>query len=316
MVSLIQLEYIVAVDTYRHFAKAAEKSFITQPTLSMQIKKMEEDLDVIIFDRSKQPVVPTLAGEKIIAQARVILEESGKLDQIAKESKDEMTGELRIGIIPTISPYLLPRFSGNFRRRYPNVELKVTEMVTERMEQELKNQHLDIGILVTPLHNSSIFEMPVYFEEMLVYSSQNHPYNHQQVVNVKQIKTDDIWLLTDGHCFKHQVVNLCDIDHYKNSDLPFEFEGGNLDTLIKIIDKEGGYTLIPELAMHDMTEERKKQVRHFEHIVPLREVSLVYTRKYQKSSLIEALAKEIKTSVPAEILPRDRGTLVEWRQEN
>ncbi len=316
MVSLIQLEYIVAVDTYRHFAKAAEKSFITQPTLSMQIKKMEEDLDVVIFDRSKQPVVPTLAGEKIIAQARIILEESGKLDQIAKESKDELIGELRIAVIPTISPYLLPRFSGNFRRKYPKVELKVTEMITERIEQELKNQHIDIGILVTPLNNSSIFEMPVYYEEMLVYSSQDHPYNHQQLVNVKQIKTDDIWLLTDGHCFKHQVVNLCDIDHYKNSELPFEFEGGNLDTLIKIIDKEGGYTLIPELAMYDMSKERKKQVRHFEHIVPLREVSLVYTRKYQKSRLIEEMAKEIKASVPKEVLSNDRGTLVKWRQEN
>lgn len=313
MITLIQLEYIVAVDTYRHFAKAAEKSFITQPTLSMQIKKMEEQLDVVIFDRSKQPVVPTLAGEKIIAQARVILEEANKLEQIAKESKDELSGELRIGVIPTISPYLLPRFSGNFRRKYPKVELKVTEMVTERIEEELKNNHIDIGILVTPLHTQGIFEMPLFYEEMLVYSSSNHPYIQQPVVNVQQIKTDDIWLLTDGHCFKHQVVNLCDIDHYENSDLPFEFEGGNLDTLIKIIDKEGGYTLIPELAMYDMTEARKEQVRHFENIVPLREVSLVYTRKYQKSRLIEELANEIKASVPNKLLAKDRGNLVEWR---
>lgn len=314
MISLIQLEYIVAVDTYRHFAKAAEKSFITQPTLSMQIKKMEEQLDVLIFDRSKQPVVPTLAGEKIIAQARTILIEAKKLEQIAIESKNEMSGELRIGIIPTISPYLLPRFSGNFRRKYPKVELKVTEMVTERIEEELRNNHLDIGILVTPLHTQGIFESPLFYEEMLVYSSSNHPYTHQQVVNVQQIKTGDIWLLNDGHCFKHQVVNLCEIDHYENSDLPFEFEGGNLDTLIKIIDKEGGYTLIPELAMYDMTEERKKQVRHFENIVPLREVSLVYTRKYQKSRLIEELANEIKASVPEELLSEDRGSLVEWRK--
>lgn len=315
MISLIQLEYIVAVDTYRHFAKAADKSFITQPTLSMQIKKMEEDLDIIIFDRSKQPVVPTVAGEKIIVQARLVLEEAAKLNLIAKECKSEFAGELRIGIIPTISPYLLPRFSGNFRRKYPNVELKVTELVTERIEENLRRGQIDVGILVTPLHQNGIFEMPLYYEEMLVYSSENHPYNHQQVVNVKQIRTNDIWLLTDGHCFKHQVVNLCDIDHYKNSELPFEFEGGNLDTLIKIIDKEGGYTLIPELAMHDMTDDRKKQVRHFENIVPLREVSLVYTRKYQKSRLIEELAKEIKASVPVELLPKDRGSLVEWKQE-
>lgn len=313
MITLIQLEYIVAVDTYRHFAKAAEASFITQPTLSMQIKKLEEHLDVVVFDRSKQPVVPTLAGEKIIAQARRILEEADKLEQIAKESKDEMIGELRIGVIPTISPYLLPRFSGNFRRKYPKVELKVTEMVTEKIEEELKNNHLDIGILVTPLYNHGIFETSLFYEEMLVYSSPNHPYIQEPVINVQQIKTDDIWLLTDGHCFKHQVVNLCDIDHYESSELPFEFEGGNLDTLVKIIDKEGGYTLIPELAIYDMTEERKKQVRHFENIVPLREVSLAYTRKYQKSRLIEELSKEIKASVPEELLAKDRGNLVEWR---
>jgi LysR family hydrogen peroxide-inducible transcriptional activator len=313
MITLIQLEYIVAVDTYRHFAKAAEKSFITQPTLSMQIKKLEEQLDVVIFDRSKQPVVPTLAGEKIIAQARIIVEETEKLEQIAMESKDEMRGELRVGIIPTISPYLLPRFSGQFRKKFPLVELKVSEKVTEQIEEELKNNHLDIGILVTPLHNQGIFEKPLFYEEMLIYSNSNHPYTRQQVVNLKQIKTDDIWLLNDGHCFKHQVVNLCDINHYNNSELPFEFEGGNLDTLIKIIDKEGGYTLIPELAIYDMTEDRKKQVRHFENMVPLREVSLVYTRKYQKSRLIEELLNEIKSSVPSLLLDHNRGNIVEWR---
>ena len=187
MVSLIQLEYIVAVDTYRHFATAADKCFVTQPTLSMQIKKMEEDLGVIIFDRSKQPVVPTLAGEKIIEQARDVLAESKKIEQIARESKDIMTGELHIGVIPTISPYLLPRFSGEFRRKFPGVDLKVKEMVTERIAESLLKGTIDVGILVTPLNEKGVFEMPLYYEEMLIYSSKNHPYNKQQVVNVTQI---------------------------------------------------------------------------------------------------------------------------------
>ena len=313
MVSLIQLEYIVAVDTYRHFATAADKCFVTQPTLSMQIKKMEEDLGVIIFDRSKQPVVPTIAGEKIIEQARDVLAESKKIEQIARESKDIMTGELHIGVIPTISPYLLPRFSGEFRRKFPGVDLKVKEMVTERITESLLKGTIDVGILVTPLNEKGVFEMPLYYEEMLIYSSKNHPYNKQQVVNVTQIKTDDIWLLTDGHCFRHQVVNLCDIHHYSASELPFEFEGGNLDTLIKIIDKEGGYTLIPELSWFDMDDNKRQQVRHFENMVPLREVSLVFTRKFQKTKLIEELAKEIKLSVPPSLLSKDRGLLVEWK---
>ena len=125
--------------------------------------------------------------------------------------------------------------------------------------------------------------------------------------------TNDIWLLNDGHCFRHQVVNLCDIHHFESSDLPFEFEGGNLDTLIKIIDKEGGYTLIPELAWYDLDAQRKKQVRHFEDMVPLREVSLVYTRKYQKSRIIDELAEEIRACIPKPLLKKDRGSLVEWK---
>lgn len=313
MISLIQLEYIVAVDTYRHFATAAEKCFVTQPTLSMQIKKLEEDLEVIIFDRSKQPVVPTIAGEKLIEQAREVLAEAKKLEVIAQESRKEIRGELKIGIIPTISPYLLPRFSGAFRRKFPKVELKVIEMVTDRISEYLKKGIIDVGILVTPLNEAGIFEKPLYYEEMLIYSNKNHEYMQQPIINVSAIHTNDIWLLNDGHCFRHQVVNLCDIHHFESSDLPFEFEGGNLDTLIKIIDKEGGYTLIPELAWYDLDAQRKKQVRHFEDMVPLREVSLVYTRKYQKSRIIDELAKEIRTCVPKPLLKKDRGSLVEWK---
>jgi len=313
MISLIQLEYIVAVDTYRHFATAAEKSFVTQPTLSMQIKKLEEDLDIMVFDRSKQPVVPTLAGRKIIEQARVILLEAQRLNVIALETKEEIKGDLNIGVIPTISPYLLPRFTGNFRRTYSQVILKVQELVTEKIIENLRKGIIDVGILVTPVKEKGIFEKPLYYEEMLIYSSKDHPYMQQPLVNIKQIKTDDIWLLNDGHCFRHQVVNLCDLHSYSSPSLPFEFEGGNLDTLIKIIDKEGGYTLIPELSFFDLWEERKKQVRKFENMVPLREVSLVYTRKFEKSRLIEKLADEIKNSVPPGLLMKDRGSLVEWK---
>jgi len=307
------MEYIVAVDTYRHFATAAEKCFVTQPTLSMQVKKLEEELELIIFDRSKQPVIPTLAGEKVIAQAREVLIETSKLKLIARESRELLKGELKVGVIPTISPYLLPRFTGSFRRKFNDVELKVQEMVTERIVESLKKGLLDVGILVTPLNESGIFELPLFYEEMMIYSSKNHKYNSQQVVNVSQIKTNDIWLLNDGHCFRHQVVNLCDIHHVDSSDLPFEFEGGNLDTLIKIIDKEGGYTLIPELAWYDLNEDRKQWVRHFEEMIPLREVSLIYTRKYHKSRIIQELANEIKASVPKSLLTKTRGSLVEWK---
>lgn len=313
MTTLIQLEYIVAVDTYRHFATAADKCFVTQPTLSMQIKKLEEQLDLIIFDRTKQPVVPTMLGEKVIEQARLVLLENFRLEQLVKEEKNDITGEIRIGIIPTISPYLLPRFTGQLKAKYPKVKIKVEELITERIEELLKKDLIDVGILVTPLHNPGIIEHPLYYEEMQVYSNAKHQFASQAIVDIKDIATPEIWLLSDGHCFRHQVINLCDIKSFESDALPFEFEGGNLDTLMRIIDKEGGYTLIPELSGLELQGDRAKQVRKFDDITPLREVGLVYTRKFAKTKLIESLAQTIQDSVPSYMLDKTRGTIVEWK---
>jgi len=313
MTTLIQLEYIVAVDTYRHFATAAEKCFVTQPTLSMQIKKLEEQLDVIIFDRTKQPVIPTEQGKKIIEQARITLQEAKKIDQIVKDVKNEVSGELRIAVIPTIAPYLLPLFSGDYKREHPNVKLKIEEQVTERIVENLEKDLLDVGILVTPLHEKQILEMPLYYEEMLIYSNKDNPLVKKPVIQVGDIATSEIWLLNDGHCFSHQVVNLCDLHDLESDDLPFDFEGGSLETLMRIIDKEGGYTLIPELAEEVIPQERKNQIRHFSNMVPLREVSLVFSRRFAKTKMIDRLAGVIKTSIPEHFLDKSRGTIVEWK---
>ncbi len=313
MVTLAQLEYVVAVDTWRHFATAAEKSFVTQPTLSMQIKKLEESLGVVLFDRTKQPVIPTEAGEKIIAQARVVLQEAKKIELLVNEVKQQLSGELRVGIIPTVAPYLLSLFAGDYKRKYPLVQLKISELVTEKIEEMLLHDLLDAGILVTPLHNKAILEHPLYYEEMMIYSNKKHPLVQQPVIKIKDIATPDIWLLSDGHCFRHQVINLCDLHNLETDKLPFEFEGGSLDTLMKIIDKEGGFTLIPELAGMEANENRKKQMRRFSNIVPLREVSLVYSRRYAKTRIIETLAESIKKAVPPSMLDKSRGTVVEWR---
>lgn len=313
MTTLIQLEYIVAVDSLRHFAKAADKCFVTQPTLSMQIKKLEDQLGLIIFDRKKQPVVPTMLGERVIEQARIVLMENSKILQLIKEEKTDFSGEIRIGIIPTISPYLLPRFTGEFKSKYPKVKIKVEEMVTEHIEDRLKKDQIDVGILVTPLNNTSIIEHTLYYEEMQVYSNSKHPFAIQPIIDIKDIATPEIWLLSDGHCFRHQVVNLCNVQNFESDALPFEFEGGNLDTLMRIIDKEGGYTLIPELSGMDLPDDKKNQVRKFHDITPLREVSLVYTRKFAKTRLIESLAETIKNSIPKYMMDKNRGTIVEWK---
>ncbi len=313
MISLIQLEYVVAVDTHRHFATAAEKCFVTQPTLSMQLKKMEEELGIIIFDRSKQPVIPTEAGKTIIEQARLVLQEAKKIKLLADETKATISGELRIGVIPTISPYLLPRFAGDFKKKFPHIHVIVEEIITENIEEKLQKDLIDVGILVTPLHNNSIIEQPLYYEEMMVYSNAKHPLVTKPVIKIKDIATPEMWLLSDGHCFRHQVVNLCDLHHMESDKLPFEFEGGSLDTLMKIIDKEGGFTLIPELAALDVPDKRIHQVRHFSQTCPLREVSLVYTRRFAKTRIIKLLAESIVQSVPGQMPDKNRGTLVEWR---
>ncbi|MBU2553627.1 MAG: LysR family transcriptional regulator [Bacteroidetes bacterium] len=313
MISLIQMQYLAAIDTYRHFATAAEKCFVTQPTLSMQVKKVEEELGVKIFDRTRQPVIPTQAGIAIIEQVRRILKEAEKIDLLVQEMQQEVSGDLTLGIIPTISPYLLPLFAGAFKQKYPAVHLKVQEVVTERIEELLKKDLLDAGILVTPLHNPGIIEQPLFYEEMMIYTNMQHPLSTQPIINIGDIATPEMWLLSDGHCFRHQVVNLCHLHDLKSDVLPFEFEGGSLDTMMKIIDKEGGYTLIPELAGLEITNDAAHKVRRFSGITPLREVSLVVNRRFAKTNLLQNLANEITRAVPPDLLNKERGVVVEWR---
>jgi LysR family hydrogen peroxide-inducible transcriptional activator len=313
MVTLVQMEYAVAVDTYRNFAKAAEKCFVTQPTLSMQLKKMEQELEIVLFDRSRQPVIPTEAGKDIIEQARLVLQEAKKISRLAQELKEQLSGELRIGIIPTIAPYLLPLFAGEYKHLYPDVHMKVEELITERIEEKLRKDQLDVGILVTPLHNKKVIEHPLYYEEMQIYSNSHNPLIKKPVIQIKDIASPELWLLSDGHCFRNQVINLCDLQNMESDTLPFDYAGGSIDTLIKIIDKEGGFTLIPELAGLELKGERKKQLRHFSNLVPLREVSLVYTRQFAKTKLINSLAECILKSIPQHLPDKSRGTLVEWR---
>jgi LysR family hydrogen peroxide-inducible transcriptional activator len=313
MVTLTQLEYIVAVDTYRHFGKAAENCFITQPTLSMQIKKLEEDLEIIIFDRSKQPLIPTDVGARIIEQARIVLKESEEITNIVKEHKNQVSGMLRIGIIPTLAPYLLPIFIGNYKKKYPNIFIKVTEATTENIEELLSKDLIDVGILVTPLNQEKIIEKPIFYEEMLIYANKGHVLHSQKEIFVKDIATPEIWLLSDGHCFRDQVINLCSYVGTEDSGLPFHFEAGSLETLMNIVDREGGITLIPELAEATMGEKRKSNVRRFTNMTPLREVSLVYSRHFAKHKLINLLWREIKESIPVELQDDDRGTIVHWR---
>lgn len=302
MITLTQLEYIVAIDEYRHFATAAEKCFVTQPTLSMQIKKLEDELGVIIFDRSRQPVVPTDLGAKLIEQARMTLSATQRIKEIIQEEQQEVEGTLKIGIIPTLAPYLLPVFIGPYIRKYPAVKVEVEELVSEEIIRRLKRDMLDVGLFVTPYHDEKIVERPVFYEEMLVYAHPDSELLKKKEVGHEDIVTSDIWMLGNGHCFRNQVVNLCEMSASQHKNLPFEFESNSLETLMRIVDVEGGFTLIPELALQYMSPEKKKQVRSIANTKPLREVSVIYSRHFTKQRLITLLCDEIKSVVPAHML--------------
>ena len=309
MPTITQLEYIVSVDVERHFGLAAKKCFVTQPTLSAQIKKAEEELGVLIFDRSKQPILPTTIGIQIIEQARVILREHQRLQQLVADFQNDVSGVLRVGIIPTIAPYLLPLFVGNFVRKYPKVDLQITEKTTEEIVNHLQNDLLDVGILITPLETPHIKERPLFYEEIQLYVHPKHHFAQNGSITTDALSKDNLWMLSQGHCFRNQVINLCAASIQSNNNLPFKYEGGSLEALQRLVDKEGGFTLLPELA----TLQKPQNVRSIAAPIPLREVSLVYIRNYAKIKLVELLEAQIKEMIPQHMLSKDRGQIVEWK---
>jgi LysR family hydrogen peroxide-inducible transcriptional activator len=294
--TLTQLEYIVALDTCRHFLLASEKCFVTQPTISMQIQKLEEELEVKIFDRTKQPVIPTEIGMGIIAQARVILREAGMIQQLIHDQKDTMSGELRVGIIPTLAPYLLPLLFKSMREKYPQLHMIIKETITEEVIHELKNNRLDCGLIVTPLNDSTIKEDILFYEELFVYVSKRNALYNKKYVLATEIDPAQLWLLEEGHCFRSQILNLCELRKY--SDLHFRYETGNIETLKKMVDKSDGLTILPELAVMEFTKPQLKLVKRLKEPRPAREVSLVTHRDHLKAKLIKTLKEEILTIVP------------------
>jgi LysR family transcriptional regulator, hydrogen peroxide-inducible genes activator len=310
--TLVQLEYIVAVDTWRHFATAAAKCFITQPTLSMQLQKIEAELGVQIFDRSKVPVVPTAEGVEIIQQARVILKEVERLSEVTRERQGEIVGELRLGILPTIAPYLLPLFLKSFLEKYPGIRLKVTELTTEILVDRLKKNLLDAGLVVTPLNDPGIFEQPLFYEEFVVYVSPAETVYKKRYVLAEDIDVRHLWLLEEGHCLRSQIMNLCELKSKMQEDNNFQYEAGSIETLKKMVEMQNGITILPKLALQDLSPQQLKMVRHFKPPAPVREVSLVTHRSTVKKRILGALQREILLAVPQDMQHKGSRTVVEY----
>ncbi|WP_025762165.1 LysR substrate-binding domain-containing protein [Dyadobacter tibetensis] len=293
-----QLEYIIAVDNHRHFVQAANFCNVTQPTLSMMIRKLEDELGLKIFDRTKQPIVPTGIGRKLIDQARVILRESRQLEEMARFYNGDLSGDLRIGIIPTIAPYLLPYFVQPFIGVYPDIQLHISEMITDRILNELRVGSLDVGILATSSDDHTLTEIPLYQEKFYVYASESTGLFNKKYVLPSDIEPNELWLLEEGHCFRSQIERLCELSRNSSFGHRFNYRSGSIETLMRMVDRNGGLTILPELALHDLTEERKKSVLHFQAPAPQRQISLVFNREQVKSRLIDALKTGIMESVP------------------
>lgn len=309
--TLVQLEYAVAVDTYRNFVLAAEKCFVTQPTLSMQLQKLEDTLGVKIFDRSKQPVVPTEIGEEIIAQARVLLAESQKIKEIVSDRQKELSGELKIGIIPTVAPYLLPRIITRFIEKYPQVKLIVWEQTTEQIIQQLKLGLIDCGILSTPLHEASLTEIPVFYENFVAYASKSSKLYKKKHIDAEDIDPEEIWVLNEGHCMREQVLNICQRRKSTQGFRHFEYNTGSVETLKRMVDQNNGATILPELALTELSDKQLERIRYFKDPEPAREVSLVIQRNFLKRRMIEALKNEILEFVPKRMRSRKKKEVID-----
>lgn len=316
-----QLEYIIAVDNNRHFAKAAEASFVTQPTLSMMIQKLEDELGVKIFDRSQLPVQPTPIGRLIINQARIIIAQVKQVKEIIQEEKGIVQGTFRMGIIPTIAPYLLPNFMKIHEDNLFDIELNIEETTTNQIIERLLNGSLDGAILATPLKHDKLNEYPIYYEKFYAYVSPKETSLFAKgALDEEDINISKLWLLEEEHCFRTQILKICKMRRRRkiasaNSAHPlFTYEAGSINTLINIVDNNTGLTIIPEMAISGLSDKQQDNVRPFKDITPVREISLVTRKDFLRERVINILIDEVKKSVPKDLLNKDlRKHIIEFQ---
>jgi LysR family hydrogen peroxide-inducible transcriptional activator len=290
--TITQLQYVLAVAEHKNFTLAADKCFVTQPTLSMQIQKVEEELNIQIFDRTKKPIQLTEIGQKIVNQAKNIVNEADRMKDIVEQQKGFIGGEFKLGIIPTVMPTLLPMFLNTFVKKYPKVKLIIEELNTDDIILRLKNGNLDAAIAATPLNEDKLKEIVIYYEPFVAYIPEKHRIADKKEIEVSDLNLDEILLLQDGHCFRDGILNLC-----KNQDVApannFQIQSGSFETLIKLADEGLGLTLLPYLHTLDLKEDDKLKLKHFKDPKPAREISLIFPKTELKIQIIDALRQSI-----------------------
>lgn len=303
--TLTQLEYVLAVHEHQHFGRAAQSCFVTQPTLSMQLQKLEEELQVTIFDRSKNPIQVTNEGQVVVEQAKKVIHEHKKLYSMIEESKNEIQGQFRLAVIPTLSPFIIPLFAKSFNENYPKVNLQITENKTEDIIRMLKDDEIDAGLLVTPLHEKNIEEKALYYEPFYLFVAKDHPFAQKDKIKEDELDINEIWLLNKGNCFRDQVLRICSRAKEAEITNPINFESGNFETLKNMVLNGSGYTVLPHMAVKQLPDDQKKLVRNFALPRPTREVSLVHMKDCVKQKILGALEEEILASVPDDLRDMD-----------
>ncbi|MBR9855388.1 MAG: LysR family transcriptional regulator [Algicola sp.] len=302
--TITQLQYVLAVAEHRNFTLAAEKSFVTQPTLSMQVQKLEDELDILIFDRGKKPITITEVGKKIVAQAKNIVAEAERIKDIVDQDKGFIGGDYTLGIIPTVMPTLLPMFLNAFIKKYPKVNLIIKEQSTQTMIKNILDGHLDAGIAATPLEIEFIKERPLYYEPFMGYVPKNHRLASKELLRTDQLDVSDILLLQDGHCFREGVINLCNAPKNLSGE-QFKIESGSFETLVSLADEGMGMTLLPYLNTLHLEEGKKASLKSFEKPTPAREISLIYHKSELKIQITDALREVISSIVRGAIAFQD-----------
>ncbi|MCR5014168.1 MAG: LysR family transcriptional regulator [Bacteroidales bacterium] len=292
--TLQQLEYIVAVDKYRQFVKAAEACGVTQPTLSSMIQKLEAELNLQIFDRNSHPIGVTAAGETVISQAKVILYHVAQLEEMVLDERQMETGSVSMGVIPTIAPYILPGLFKEIHEHHPGIALRVIEARTSVLIEKLEKAEIDMALLSTPMKHDELLEIPVYYEKFHAYFPAGSPFLKEERVRIGELPLDELWVLQEGHCLRNQVLSFCGHQSKKAS----VYEAGSIETLVRIVDENGGYTVIPELHIELLTEEQRARTRSIVDPEPVREVSLVVRADYVRERLLNIMAASIRSIVP------------------
>jgi LysR family hydrogen peroxide-inducible transcriptional activator len=300
-----QLEYIIALDKERHFRKAAESCNVAQPTLSMMVQKLEDEIGILIFDRKKKPIVPTPDGEIVLEYARSVVAQTKAIQYLKVKTKRKLRGKITLGVLPTIAPYLVPLFVNSFMREYPGIKLTIREHTAHEIIDLLKHSRIDAGILSTPLNEHSIAEEVLYREPFKLYSSL---VTDGTIHSISELEMNELWMLEDKHCYHMQVNEIVAKDQSSKDHIVYK--AGNLETLKKLVDYQQGSTILPELATMFLNQNDQRKVLPFSEPTPYREVSLCSLSKKSKRSLLKALKEQITLNVPRSLREMDGGVLI------